>query len=216
MKKLLLAFLLFVVPAFGQFASDTFTDTDGVHLQNHTPNIGGSWTLSRGSTNLDINTNHIYATASAGIAYYTISASPASADADVQADFYCVGGQTMPLIVGRASTSATTAYGVRVNSGTTWNLYRWLAGAISTIGTYSGDSCTTTRTVKLQMRGTAIKVYIGGVERISVTNSDVTAAGKAGVGTYYSYVGTSYWLDNFSATDAPPASTARKQRAVTF
>jgi len=216
MRKLLLVLFLFSVPAFGQFASDTFTDTDGVHLEAHVPEVGTSWAHARGTTDLDINTNHIYSTVSAGIAYYVVNDAPATADYDPQADFYCVGNNVTPIIVGRASSDATTAYGVRFSGANTWTLYSWVAGSVSTLGTYAGDNCTTTQTVKLEMRGTAIKVFIGGVERISVTNSDVTAAGKAGVGTYYSYVNTGYWLDNFSATDAPPASTARKQRAVIF
>jgi hypothetical protein len=35
--------------------------------------------------------------------------------------------------------------------------------------------------LKLEMQGTSIKLYLDGVERVSVTDSDITAAGRAGV-----------------------------------
>ncbi len=55
-----------------------------------------------------------------------------------------------------------------------------------------------TQTVKLQMRGSAIKLFVDNVEVASVVDTDITAAGKSGV---YGYL-VSYSLDNFLATNA--------------
>jgi hypothetical protein len=62
-----------------------------------------------------------------------------------------------------------------------------------------------THNVKLQMRGTSIKVFVDGAERISVADSTITGAGRAGVYTG-SYDNTDTWgmhIDNFTATNAP-------------
>lgn len=61
-----------------------------------------------------------------------------------------------------------------------------------------------THNVKLQMRGTSIKVFVDGVERMSVTDSSITAAGRAGVYAR-SYSMTDTWgrrIDNFTENSA--------------
>ncbi|MDO8521174.1 MAG: hypothetical protein Q7S52_03595 [bacterium] len=188
------------------FASDTFTDTDGVLLQDHTSDSGHAWAESGGAGNdLVINSNRINPATNGSLALYYISATSANADYDVQADFKVSASDNVSaLLSGRVATGTETGYGVRFSGGT-WTLYSFVTGTVTSLGTYTGDvPSSTAKTVKLQMRGTAIAVFIDSVSRISVTNSAVTAAGRAGVGSYFSDTSALRYLDNWSATDVPP------------
>ena len=190
-------------PVSGQFASDTFTDTDATLLQDHVPDIGGAWTKARGTTDMVINSNHVFSTASAALTYYVPNTSSTTNDVDVQADFYWdgTGTDTTPCIVGRASEVQTTAYAVRHDVvAVVWQLRRYLNSTTGVqIGFYGGDSPTTVRTVKLQMRGDQLSVYIDGVLRIGPITDANIVSGKAGVGV--AGAGPDhYWLDNFKAT----------------
>lgn len=220
MKQILitLAVLLSLCPAvFGQFASDTFTDTNGTLLENHTPDLGTSWTKGSGldAGIVSINANTIYGSgASADIRMWYIGVTSTNADYDVQATFKISNTSATSLtILGRASTSAVTAYGLRC-AGTGWALYKWVAGTRTTLGSYTGDACTTARVGKLEMRGTSISAYVDGVLRIGpVTNSAISAAGRAGLATFYADQYNSRYIDNWSATDAP-ATVARRRVIV--
>jgi hypothetical protein len=104
---------------------------------------------------------------------------------------------------GRMDTSANTMYAVRLNSGTSWELRKIIAGAQSTIGTSTNQlpGVGQFKTVKLIMNGTSISVEINGVVEIGpVTDSDITAAGKAGFRSSGGVTGTTgFHLDNFEA-----------------
>lgn len=142
---------------------------------------------------------------------YVASGTPASADYDVQADLYVV---TMPLtaifygagVIGRANNSGARSWYQLTYSGQIgkWELDKIVSGTVTSLGTYTQVlSASNSYTMKLQMRGTAIKAFIGGVERISVTDSDISATGQAGIGFGEDETAaTGYHLDNFVATNA--------------
>lgn len=126
------------------------------------------------------------ATTSYNYVYNTLT--PPSADYWVEADFFFDSTTRTERfgVTGRNSTSALTFYLARVSTtgGSTANvqLWKWVAGTPTQLGssyaiTISGDP---TFKIRLDMVGTTIRVLVDGVERINVTDSSITAAGRAG------------------------------------
>ena len=195
-------------------ATDTFTGTNGDTITGHTSDSGHSWTLGQGASgNGQIQSNQAAASAGASPWFY-ISAVPASVDYDVQCDVSGTSYAGGPC--GRMSTTQNDQYKIWYNAGgaNRWEFDRVVAGASTSLGTYSGDAPSTTRTVKLEIRDATKKLFIGGVERISSTNNAITAAGRAG----FNLSGTaSERLDNWSATDAGGgAATTKQYRLMTM
>jgi hypothetical protein len=195
-----------------QFVNDTFTGASNTLLSSHTGEIGATWTKHTSYTGNAYISNINTERGNANSLYYA-SGLPSTADYDVQADL--VGTVSLANrvgIAGRINQSANTYYRVTysvpnsayqlelVNAGTTTLLQSANPGYWN-----SNFDSGQTHNVKLQMRGTGIKVFIDGVERISVTDSTITAAGRAGIYTG-SYDNSDTWgihIDNFTATNAP-------------
>jgi hypothetical protein len=184
------------------FASDTFTGTDGTVLETYSAN----WTKIAGGSgwNLAINANTIYCilTGTGWQMHYWNSAQAITADYDVQAVVARAAGNDSIGPAGRLSIDNNNGYFVKYVSGAGWVLSQRSGGTVTQIGaTYNGDDPTTPRTVLLRMVGTQISVLINGVVRIGPATGAVTAKGYAGVGSYYSGVTTSFYLDSFVASD---------------
>ena len=187
-----------------QFAADSFTGTTGNTLQTYS----ASWTRhpSYASNALIASGRARGPNDGSNTAYYHIG-TPASADYSVSADIY-VQTNTFgkPAVFGRLSTSANTGYHARFWAGTGWQLYKVVAGAFTQLGSTVGQTLTAGNSynLKLEMIGSAIKVYVDGVLTISVTDTAITAAGKAGISfrdAIASSDTTLLHLDNFSADD---------------
>lgn len=196
------------------FAADDFTDTAGTTLPAHTPSGGGSWTrvpigAYSGVDAVVSNANRARISQQGTTAYYH-SGAPASADYDVTADCAIVAGSSVAggQAIGRQSTTDGSAYAFGAsNSTTAWQLFRiGTSGGTAGLGSFS-DTMTdgTTRAIKLEMRGTTLKGYVDGSAVVTVTNSTVTAAGKAGVRFSSNNTAgsdsTFYHLDNFAGAD---------------
>ncbi|MFO1093361.1 MAG: hypothetical protein U0992_08610 [Planctomycetaceae bacterium] len=194
--------------------NDTFTGSAGTTLASHTPDDGGSWTKHpvSGIDNPMVlsNANRLSKEVSGTSVYYH-SWTPANADYDVQCDVVRKGGgvSTSSGIGGRMSAAANTMYLAWYSHGAGgWQLWAGVAGSYTKVGESTQSlSDDTPYTLKLEMRGTAIKVFVNGTQVISVTDSGVTAAGKAGVavglGGDTAMTNTAgYHLDNFAAADA--------------
>ena len=185
------------------FVSDTFTDSDGTSVTSHTGETGATWTNHPSYTNgAKIQNNRAHGNNDYRVLY--ASGSPASADYDVEAVVRKVTGLNHAGVVGRCSTSTNTYYAaVWENAGPWWRLYKLVSGTSTSLGTYSDNPAEgTDRTVKLQMRGTSIKVFVDGTERISVTDSAISDAGRAGIRLLYGTATTGYHVDSITATDA--------------
>lgn len=199
-----------------QFASDSFTDSDGTLLSAH----GSSWTRhstgSSPSSGIAITSNRARNTTAATDGAYYHSGSPASADYSVSADVYVVSTDNTneANVLARVSTSAATWYMARLlNTGSTsanWQVYKRVAGTFTQLGSNVAQTIAASNSYSLRLEciGTAIKLYTlgSGSAAISVTDSAISAAGKAGIRMYRS-AGTitdGFHLDNFSGDD--PAS----------
>ncbi len=194
------------------FVLDQFTGANWTALHNRSGAIGASWTRNPSYSGTWYLWNNMTHCGIAGAVY--ASGVPANADYDVECDYrvYTTGG--VQSIAGRMSTSSKTMYYVYYSGAeNTWVLAKWVSGVVTSLGFYvTGISAGgTVYALKLQMRGTTIKVYIGGVERISVTDSSIVSAGRAGVVSGSANdANIGKHIDNFTATDlsVPAATTA--------
>jgi len=93
------------------------------------------------------------------------------------------------------------------------DLYRKQSGGYNYKGGYAGGITTNVfYTVKLSVTGSAIKAYLAGVERISVTDSNLTSAGKPAIRGFSSDNGQTY--DDFAIYGTP--STTDKIKKINF
>jgi hypothetical protein len=162
---------------------DTFTDAVDVALEAHTGESGATWAKLTGFTGAMVVTdaNRARKQGTVSLAYFA-SGVPTTADYDVEADFVVrslLAGDA-PAITGRQDPAANTCLRAQyaVSSGE-WKLHQFVAGAATQLGTFTNIPTGTVR-VKLQMRGTTVKVFLDGVERISAETA-VAAAGRVGI-----------------------------------
>lgn len=188
-----------------QFASDTFAGTGGTELSAYS----AAWSKVSGTPSLQIETERVRPSA-AGAVYYVHSGEPASADYKVSAVIRkFTTAQSSPGVTGRGSTSADTFYYARHLEGTSaWQLYKAVAGVFTQLG---GNAVATLAAgvdylFELRMVGSTISLHLEGSDSplISVTDTSITAAGKAGMRFNASAApadSTGQHLDNFSADD---------------
>lgn len=165
---------------------DSFTDVDGTNLSSHTGEVGATWAnitgYAPGTPNKIWNGRTYTPTILGG---YKASGVPATADYYVEAvvTFLASVAADSVGICGRVAAAANTMYFGRygVTAGS-WQLFRVVAGVATQIGTPvvaaypSGD-----KTLRLSMVGTAIKLFVDGVETVSATDANITDAGFAGL-----------------------------------
>jgi hypothetical protein len=118
-------------------------------------------------------------------AMYYASGVPSSADYAVEGDVHVksILAADAVGIIGRSSTSADTYYLARhVTSGTDrWELAKSVSGTITSLGTYDQTlSAGSTSTLRLEMQGSTIRLLVNGVQRVSVTDTSIAAAGRGG------------------------------------
>lgn len=72
------------------------------------------------------------------------------------------------------------------------DLWKFVSGVYTQLGSYTLPSIAvdTPYRIELSMSGSTIKVYLDGVERISVSDSSITAAGRAGLMVGANWLGT--------------------------
>lgn len=164
---------------------DNFTGTDGTALDSHTPDTGTSWTRLVGDagTVMEIASNQLRSDGdlNKGV-IYTADATYLSADYDVSCTLVSLVNQlTKANYLMVRIQDQENMYAVRLNKGTTvCQLYKKVAGTWSALGSLF-DEPADGSVIKLEMIGTALKFYDDGVEVASATDTDISAAGKAGV-----------------------------------
>jgi len=197
------------------FVDDTFTDTDGTALDAHTGETGAAWTQhpSYGvGTDSVINSNRLRDADSSNALVYYASGVPAGVEYDVQVTLRRVagGGQDFSGFFGRLSTTVDSGYFLQYRVDVTeWRLFKADGGAYTQLGSYvQGLTNDTDYVARLEVKDATKKLFVDGVERISSTNNDITAAGRAGMRLIGSATASdgSHW-DNFSATDIGVTTT---------
>lgn len=210
-----------------QFASDSFTGTSGTGLSTY----NSSWVQHSSSSFVlvltDANRVRREGAATSAVLYYH-TASPGTADYSVSADLFMKetnGGLSFTGVSGRIDTSADTHYAARYSGGSIdgWQLYKFVAGTATQLGSTSTQSLTdeTSYNVKLEMLGTAIKLYKqgSGSATISATDSAISSAGNAGIrfsGSTSETNATGIHLDNFSADTLYTSYTISPSGQISF
>lgn len=179
-------------------ASDTFTDTNGTTLQSHTPSGGGTWTKSIGGAGVDIEIQSNQATPSGNNAWYYHSQDPTGVEYDCQFTIKQTGSTNYAIgLVGRCSTSAETGY-LYHPGGSFHYLYKVSGGSYTELGTYFA-SVAINDVIKLEIKDATKRVFVNGTQRISSTNNDVTAKGKAGLRGYGT--STTQYVDDWQVVE---------------
>jgi len=201
------------------FVNDTFTDPAGTLLTAHTGEIGATWA----SHPLDVGVysianNRAYRSGTGRIIY--ASGSPAGAEYDIEADYYVVTDVEGMHLLGRLDATALTYYSIRHYLGV-WTLQKRVAGGTTDTlaSTTQGVVAATNYAIKLEIRDAAKKFSVGGSVLFSITNNEITAAGKVGFREIAATTATTgKHIDRVWATDAlapPPVQFARPATDVT-
>jgi hypothetical protein len=168
-------------PPTGSFTEDTFTDADGTELKSHTGEKGAKWTISTGA--MKILSGRVYK-ATTTYAYAYASGLPAGTNYSVECGVYCASAVKSSRFsgpMGRISTEADTSYQWGWETGTGYSLLKRVAGVETVLGTFArvGKEGEEDKAI-ISMVGTAIKGFVGGVERVAATDAAISAAGRAG------------------------------------
>jgi hypothetical protein len=127
------------------------------------------------------------------------------ADGTIESDVTFVAGSGFTAgPIGRVSSSALTFYGARMNNSGALEMIKSVAGTVTSLGQYIVNlAAGATIKVGLRMSGSLIVVTGNGVDRITVTDTSITAAGRVGLrATGGSTTTTGLHIENFEATAA--------------
>ena len=170
---------------------DPFTDTSGTNLQSRASAPYGDWVKhpASGTPNLQISSaNRARQENSAGTSLYYWNVDPADADYSFSAVLTRISADSATLgVCARLDETAQTFYHARVNTGTqVVQIYKFVAGSPAQLGSsvfVSGmfPSNGSTRKLTIDVSGTTIRALLDDVEKISVTDSSITAAGHPGL-----------------------------------
>lgn len=187
-------------------ASDTFTDVDGTALQSHVPSGGGAWvrhsSSTAGGTHL-IGSNRVYSSVASSIPVHYHNHTPSTPNYLVEADVVLLTDNNSSTIgvAGRILTNALTFYYARyTTSGDIFQLFKSIANVSTQLGTSVAHilSVGVGTRLGLDMDGTLISMLIDGEVVMSATDSDITAAGRAGIrSNNASTLTTGVHLDNW-------------------
>ncbi len=200
---------------------DSFTGTAGTLLSSHTPEAGGGWTKWQqdNATVVLSDANRARRNGVGGISYLA-TATPSSPDYQVTADVYVKSliDEDDAGVVGRFDTGNTNGSGTRYIARYSepngyWELRKDVNGSGALLGSWSDTpNVGQTYSVTLDMKGSTIRMLVDGVERVSVTDTSITAAGRGGIrlgsgGTGASPTNsTGMHLDNFQMSLQPADS----------
>lgn len=210
-------------PRPGSFVTDSFTDTDGTALEDHTGELGATWMEVE-----EVPAGGVISSAgrvrpnTTATNWYSASGSPAGAEYDIAADIHVASSMESAMGVdGRIALGFNTRYFFdHYSTANNWRFFKVVTGSFTDLGAFSQTlTVSNTYAIVLEVRDAAKKGYVGGVERISSADNAITAAGVAGLHPYGSGSNaTGLHLDNFAASDpggAPePAEGRMRHRTM--
>lgn len=190
------------------FLNDTFTGSPGTALEVYNP----AWVPLVGVAGSSaISAEGIRARATGTSVYYRNDAQAATGDYSVSADIYALANAGHAGPCGRVSSGANTLYQARYLSGTGIQLLRYIAGAVSTLGTMAFTlNAGETVNLRLEMMGSSIKVYVNGNVTAAISATDAAIPGPGYVGIRFQNVGAAQLqIDNLvgDAAGGTPAIT---------
>jgi hypothetical protein len=176
------------------FVSDTFTDTDGVLLENHAPETGGAWLRRLGFSSVQIDSNAIEPTGSGWI-FYTNSEAPGGNEYEVQLDVTTSGVQGLLV----RFVDLSNYYNVYLfDALNQWVLIKRVGGTSTQIASLIEAAPATPYEMKLECLTATKKLYVDDVEKMSTADDELQDTGLAGL-VAGNFAPTK--IDNFIAND---------------
>ncbi len=193
------------------FLLDTFTDTPGTPLESHVGEIGATWTIhpsnpSASALISDANRVRSNLAGAAGNLFYASGTPSGGADYYVETIIRAVSlpGSGYAGVTGRTAPATNDFYFAIYNLGTgDWELWYSAGITANKIGNFT-QTLTVGQdyTLRLDMVGSTIRLLVDGVQQISVIDTNVTSAGKAGVIVYGTFSNsTGLQLSSIAAVD---------------
>lgn len=200
------------------FVNDTFTGTDSTNITAHTGETGATWAKGSSAVGGWLITSNRVRCGSATNPYVVDFASgvPSSADYDVSAIFHYFGSVAFTGICGRLQNPSVgigtfDCYMAAITTGTFQiRKHTGAPNVVSNPGTVLGSyapglTVGNDYTVKLQMRGSIISLWVDGTKRIEATDTTISAAGRVGVAAFGQSGATAgVHFDRFFADNPPP------------
>jgi hypothetical protein len=172
-------------PPVTTILSDSFTDAAGTNLVSHAPEIGGPWSMLRGSASdflIDNTGAREYAPGTSNPSII-VAGNPPTPNYRLTAVFNLLSNGPQKGYLVRVDGSQN-GYGVRFGDdfpGSRWIVYRSDAGAPIGIASNTNGFGPDPHTVVIQMIGTTLTVVLNGATIYSGTQAAYTAAGKPGL-----------------------------------
>ncbi len=184
--------------------SDTFTEATDTDLDEHTPDTGTGWTqlISNNGASLEILGANDYATPDANGnrgTLYTADTTYASPDYEVSVSTNNIGEWSYTTTLAVRIQDANNMYALRY-SNNYMTINKRVDGTWSTIAT-SGTKPSDSDDVSFSVIGNTLTAEINGTPVVTVDDTDITAAGKAGLGFGYVAVGSDYTGIGVTADD---------------
>jgi hypothetical protein len=218
-KKAVSLILLFTQPLFAVTSvSDTFTGTDGTAITAHTPDVGGAWSACQGASPT-LQSNRVQMEQTAGDSRALVGTTMPDADYEVSMDLIWVGATCDAKlgVMGR-NNNDVQCRGLEYEAWYDCANNRYELIVVSgfnptSLGTFAATYTQgQTHSLKLDMNGTTISLYVDGTSQISVTNSAASSAAQAGLRMNLVVTKTSLVGDNFLAQDPVAAGAAAPLR----
>ena len=203
------------------FITDSFTDVSGTNLSAHVGELGATWAKnvagSTGDVKISSGGSIYHAVGINGSFYYASGASGADYQVIATVAQLSAAPTGIADVLARCSTVADTRYGARYSSvaPTGWSLYKTVNGVAAALGAAFNETIAvgSMRSVILEVSGTSITLYVDGTSRISVADSAIALAGRAGI-SIATVAGAKadgtngLALDSFTVKDLDSTSTA--------
>jgi hypothetical protein len=187
------------------FVSDTFTDTDGTLLEDHTPEVGSAWIKRAGTGTSGIQSNVLQPVLWTS---HTNGAVPGSNEYDINCDFTpdTSTNNVNFWVYGYYQDESNMYFARYAHSagGGFLDIWKRVLGAYTKLDTLEEALIDDTAVdFKFELRNDPVqKLYIDDVEKLSTTDSDLTDAGVVGVRLFANYT-----VDNFIANDTATAES---------
>jgi hypothetical protein len=183
------------------------TITDDFNRANNASlgSSAGGWSWNELSTAFTIASNRCL-NPGTDLALARAESDLASADHYVEAEFYTFDNQG---ICARFSASEETFYYLQLSQTPAIQLFKCVAGAFTQLGSDVPITFSAGEAYRLECNGSTITCYQAGVQRLQVTNGDIS--GNLRTGLRADPASTNAEFDNFEAADLAVAETLMGQ-----
>lgn len=178
--------------------TETFTAADGTNLAGKVSDSSHTWAQHGSYTGTElINGNKLTkdSSANAALVYANVDLGNDQYAQATLSKLTSLAGSSVSLAICVSSGSDTYYHWRHTNDTNQWRLLKVVSGTSTILGTYDGDI----GAARIEKVGSNIKCYVGGVERVSVTDGTISS-GNAGIrfaGAASSTTG--YAVDGFEA-----------------